>query len=455
MGGAGAEDGEKKFKTLTRVRQYVNEAGQVVKVQTTRVVETALASGAVPQELRSSLGENWHVKEQKRVHILRKQQQREMRHFQRDQLLEANALAKRLQADRDGAKERQDKDAAELEKEHDKAVTAHQKQALGVLDKMDKTQSSAFSLFDKTMRAKQAREVKAMQSEFALRLKTARSELAKSDKQSAKARLQQMEEQQGQELQRLHVRHSAEFSEELRAFRGQQRAERFMREKDLMTTDQRLVLARFQALKDLDENQLLERHQMLKHQLKATFQLRKQQMMYLHDKEFAHLQQFHDTMSEVFEERLAAERKMLPKRLREESHIRRRVTKRSVINKSELKPKLQELEQQELRRHKAETAQMLDSQRQQKESHLRAQITEAEELRQIHNSKKQQLSNLEATEMRNLEQAQMEELRAQRQLYASRRADLDAEFTSQACKLQQTYEADETSIAQLDLVSST
>jgi hypothetical protein len=81
--------------------------------------------------------------------------------------------------------------------------------------------------------------------------------------------------------------------------------------------------------------------------------------------------------------------------------------------------------------------------------------------------------------MRALEQLQLEELRQQRHVCAARRADLDAEFTTQTCRLQQAYQvwswrvrvmvsffllvlhgsmgpqSDDTGMASLDLVSST
>jgi hypothetical protein len=68
--------GDKKHKTLSRTRQYVNEAGETVTVTTQRIVETALASGRAMtiRKGMQNLEQDWQMDEHKKMALLRKLQ---------------------------------------------------------------------------------------------------------------------------------------------------------------------------------------------------------------------------------------------------------------------------------------------------------------------------------------------------------------------------------------------
>lgn len=452
-GGLTVEEDGKKFKTLTRIRQYVNEAGEVVKLETSRVVETNIASGRLSKDQRASVDE-LHVMDEKKLIVLRRNQMRQLRRLQRRHQSETNQLDNAMKGEREAMLERHERDLGDATKEQDRKVSSHQKTSATTLDRMDKSQTAALIAQNKLIRQRLQREMKSLQAEFAQEIKAIRSESGK-DKTLFRQRSLDVQPVHATRAQQLEQQHHETLSAELKAFRTQQRTERFVCEKDFVQTEQRLVLGRFQILKDLDESHLLERHQLVKHQLKAVYQLRKQQMHYLHEKELEQMRQSHELATSILEESLARDRKILPKRQREEFQSRRRTFKRSMSGKEETKTKLQEFEQQEARRQKAEASQMMESQQGQRERLLRAQAAEAEELRQLQAAKKTHLSGLEQSEMRALEQLQLEELRQQRQICAARRADLDADFTTQTCRLQQSYQSDDTGMASLDLVSST
>ncbi len=59
-----AGSADKKFKTLTRTRQFVNEAGETVTVTTQRIVETSLASGRAMtiRKGMENLEQDWQVR---------------------------------------------------------------------------------------------------------------------------------------------------------------------------------------------------------------------------------------------------------------------------------------------------------------------------------------------------------------------------------------------------------
>jgi hypothetical protein len=68
--------GDKKHKTLSRTRQYVNEAGETVTVTTQRIVETAMASGRAMtiRKGMQNLEQDWQMDEHHKMALLRKLQ---------------------------------------------------------------------------------------------------------------------------------------------------------------------------------------------------------------------------------------------------------------------------------------------------------------------------------------------------------------------------------------------
>jgi hypothetical protein len=75
--------------------------------------------------------------------------------------------------------EKQMRDEADLGKEHDKILNMHTKQGTAFLDKLERTQLSALSTAEKTIRGRQQKEARAQQADFSARLKLLRAELSK------------------------------------------------------------------------------------------------------------------------------------------------------------------------------------------------------------------------------------------------------------------------------------
>jgi hypothetical protein len=100
------DDANKKFKTLTRIRQFVNEEGETVTVKTSRIVQTSEQSGRVGTIKRgerqgASASHDWGVQDQRKLAVLRKQQEHEMKRWQRDELKECSELIVKLKLERD------------------------------------------------------------------------------------------------------------------------------------------------------------------------------------------------------------------------------------------------------------------------------------------------------------------------------------------------------------------
>ena len=100
---ATAGDDDKKYKTLTRTRKYINEEGETVTIKTSRIVETAAASGKVATLRRGAANEvqDWGAADQTKLALFRKQQLREMKIIQRDEQKECSELIVQLKVERD------------------------------------------------------------------------------------------------------------------------------------------------------------------------------------------------------------------------------------------------------------------------------------------------------------------------------------------------------------------
>ena len=81
---------------------------------------------------------------------------------------------------------------------------------------------------------------------------------------------------------------------------------------------------------EMEERQLHERHQLAKRQLKDLFFLQRHQMLVHHEKELEHLKRMMDRKEEDLIKNQTAERKALPKRIRQEMKAREMMFRESM-----------------------------------------------------------------------------------------------------------------------------
>ncbi|EGD78488.1 STE/STE20/SLK protein kinase [Salpingoeca rosetta] len=208
------EDG-KKFKTLTKTRTFVNEDGQEVTFTTSRIVATSRPHGYTMKGKPgiSSKYADWEQTDAQKTALLRNQQLREMRQLRREETKETNELVARLKAER----------------ETNRAVQR-----------------------TKTLPRKERRASK--------------REAVETASQTAEEHARTLDDQQHQEEER-----------ELKMLRAQQRAEMLRTRLTLMQREHDILHERADKISDLGHQHMLETHQMLRHQLHATFLLQKHQ----------------------------------------------------------------------------------------------------------------------------------------------------------------------------------
>ena len=178
----------------------------------------------------------------------------------------------------------------------------------------------------------------------------------------------------------------------------------------------------------------MEKQQVLKHQLKATFLMQKHQMHFRHKREMDQLESYHTKRIQELEKKYALvclslsrflclfifhqpllpmlplqEKKSLPKRLKAETTQRRKELKKA-LSKKEQKDKLAQFDQSESRRAKAENNDLEENFKSTLESLQRAMMQEKDELKQMQNTKKQLLSTNEEGKLKELEGRHLEEV---------------------------------------------
>eukprot|EP00051_Salpingoeca_urceolata_P005131 m.70592 g.70592 ORF g.70592 m.70592 type:complete len:855 (-) comp14077_c0_seq3:55-2619(-) len=446
------DDQKKKFKTLTRTRTYINEEGETVTIQTQRVVETRLESGKVAQPPRplpgvpasaavpglSNISHDWQMLEQKRLALFRKQQLRETKRLQRDEQKECAEFIHKLKSDRDKSDESQKQEVQAYERNWEKQLVSRQKESKAKIEALERKQTSAEASQTKSFKAAQAKDLKTFKATLATEAKTLRTRnpsVSKRDLSDLKGELSQQHSSQETDFVK---QQETDFQDLVSKIKQAHKQEMLALEMELLKEEQLHVTKKQMQLYELGQRHILEKQQMLKQQLKATFLMQKHQMHYRHENEGDQLRKFQEKKLADLHKQYAAERKILPKRQRAESSARKKALKKQV-SKGDLRSAMAEFESVEAKRSKAERSQMEESFQITVETLERSIEQEMEELRQMQNTKKQLLISTEAVKLKELEQRHAEEVRDYRETLPSIKADLESSFQDQKNRLFKFY----------------
>eukprot|EP00042_Codosiga_hollandica_P058087 m.871619 g.871619 ORF g.871619 m.871619 type:complete len:912 (+) comp59764_c0_seq3:839-3574(+) len=437
-----ATDDMKKFKTLTRIRKFVNEEGETVTVKTQKIVQTSAESGKVHTMKRGanpSSEQDWHAQDQRKLALLRKQQERDMKRMQREELKECSELIVRLKLERDQNEEREAKELLELEKEHEKQMGIQQKFMKMELEKLQRLQQATVATLIKAIKTRQQKEIKLLKSTCADEAKALKAALASASKDEKKKQLDELEARHAQSEHTLVVQHEDSLTSEVRSLLADLKRQQLKREEQLLLAEQELIAKRQTDVQDLGDHQLQERQLMLKHQLKATFLMQKHQMHWRHEKEADQLRKYHSKKVADSDRLFDEQRKLLPKRFRVESEKRRKEFKRAILSSENKKTQLLEFDVQEQRKAKAESTKFEEYCRATQEALQQQTTQELEELKQMQSSKKQALVVSETAKVSELEERHAKDAADLRQTRVAERAAIDASFASQLEALRNSY----------------
>lgn len=411
-----SSDPGKSFKTLTKTRQYVNEAGEIVEISTKRVVETGVQSGKL-MTIRpgmTNVDKDWKDAEAKKFALLRKSQLKEIKLIQREEQKECNELISKLKAERDTCDTKQRAESDSFDKEALKNSSSQQKVGASEKAKQEKAIAAELIKLDAAVKANMESQLKAFKATKAKDLKAFLKELDSSTpKAERKAEWKRnkdaaMEKVKAEELalvQQLEL----EVKGQLKANKTSTQDKRRKTEEALLMAEQTLIRNTEKERIEMVERHLKEKQQMLQHQLKATFWMQKHQMHYRHEKECDQLNKIQAKKVAGTAKKFSTDQKTLPRKQKVAASEKKKELKKR-LTKDERPAKLSEFQTDEARRIKAEVQAMSQNYAEITEQMKATMAQETDELKEMQATKKQLLVANENAKLMELDQAQSDEL---------------------------------------------
>ena len=434
-----ADDFSKNYKTLTRMRQYVDESGEIVTVTTQRVVETAVQSGKAMTIRRGmvNIDKDWKDAEATKLAKVRNEQLRETKIVQREEQKECADLIRKLKVERDQMEARQASAVTSMQSQAAKALLAQQKASKVEQEKLAKQLDSQLASKTKAIKAAAVKEFKDSKAQNAQQMKQALKELdtlPKADRKDAKkrakdegaARNAEMEQAlQGQLDQDADRAIAEETSNNTKALREKEMA--------LLKAEQDTKMKQAKALSALEQEHVQESQQMLKHQLKATFWMQQYQMHYRHEQELDQLRRLQEKKLADLQKKFDSDKRLLPKKQRTATTVKRKELKKSIASsdKTTQKAKMKEFESDETRRTKAEHTQMEENFRASLDGLKTSVLEETDELKKMQEVKKRTLVGNETEKLKELEERHGTEIKQFLGEVAKKEQALQAQFDQQ------------------------
>eukprot|EP00056_Hartaetosiga_gracilis_P006161 m.93691 g.93691 ORF g.93691 m.93691 type:complete len:872 (+) comp12394_c1_seq1:90-2705(+) len=428
-------DDNKKFKTLTKTRKFVNEDGKEVVYTTERVVETSRPDGFTATMVKSK-GKNqyhdWEQSETQRLALLRKQQLRDMQQLRRAEGKETSELVSKLRVEREANAQRQEGEINEVQKQFEKLVRGQDKYANTLLDAMEKEHADALAEKHKELQKEFLKQQKMLKKESNTALKRARQrsrQLPKPERKEGTERAVREANAKAEEQNRtLQERQAQQEQKELTMLRAVQRAEMLRTRLSLMNKEHDILRERSREIADIGTKHLLEKHQMLRHQLHATFLLQKHQIHYRHEKQIMQLDLFHHKKIEDLDERYQLDLKILPKKHKAERAQRKKELKREMSkDKSEASKTLNAFNNKEEKKFNVMLAQLEDAYKSARQVLLHQRELELQELKEEQQNKKQSIITNETLKLRQLDMKHGQELKEYKQQLKASNENLENE----------------------------
>mmetsp|Transcript_20452 Transcript_20452/g.53218 ORF Transcript_20452/g.53218 Transcript_20452/m.53218 type:complete len:855 (-) Transcript_20452:1536-4100(-) len=409
-------DPTKNYKTLTRTRQYVNDKGEIITVSTQRVVETSSQSGKLMTIRRGmvNIDSDWKDAEAKRLALLRKAQLRETKRVQREEQKECAELIEKLRTEREKCEATQKKELLALEKEltrekaqavklaatakssAERKASAQRKDELG---RLARNNSKAAKQFKQNV----VREKKMMLKDIAVSTpRNERKDERRRALEAAAAKATSDELAEEKRVQDNNVKKTTEINQMVADIVSSA-------EKSAMLAEHGVVRACEQRRAQLLVGHMTEKQTMLKHQLNGTFWMQKHQMHFRHEKEADQLLRLQEQKLSALEKKFMMDQAKLPKRQRVAASGRRRELRKSVT-RAERATKLEEFDSLERTRWSAEEKVLHRTYTETMDAMKEAMKSEAIELAQMQDTRKQLLVANEKAKTAELEASHAREM---------------------------------------------
>ncbi|XP_015597682.1 serine/threonine-protein kinase 10 isoform X2 [Cephus cinctus] len=416
-----------KKKTRKRTRKFEID-GVVVTTTTSKVIYGDDENGKVYDD-----------------QIFRKQELRELKMLQKMEQKQFQDLSQKAQFNKDQQEKKFEQERQVLERGAESDLETLARQQRQQIERAEAQQEADLRLASKKIRSEQERELKQFREGLKQELRLLKQEVDLMPKEKRKSAFKTRKEKleaEHEEREKLFLEKLNESHEtSLRRLSDSHREKIALMERQFLQQKQQLMRAREAAIWELEERQIHERQQLLKRQLKDMFFLQRHQMLIRHEKELEQMKRMNQRKEEELIKRQTAERRNLPKRIRNEMKAREMMFRESMrisIISSTLasdpdaeREKLKKFQENEKKRYRAEQQRFeLKHARQLEEVRAQSDAT-IKELEQLQNEKRKMLMEHETMKLKEQEEAYTKELREWKAQLKPRKQRLEEQFALQ------------------------
>ncbi|OQV14105.1 STE20-like serine/threonine-protein kinase [Hypsibius exemplaris] len=419
---------QRQRRTLKKTRKFVID-GVVVTTTSTRIIDPN-------EEIRHKEDADHRKQELRELKMLQKQ---EMKAFQE--------LALKAQGIREQMEKRFEGDIQGLLRNYENDLDGLLRQQKQRVEKEEALQEADLRAVSKRLATDHEKELKAFREALKQEQKHLKMEcesLPKSDRKE-KYRLQKDKldaDQSSRESLFIRTLNDS-MNRTIMHMKEQYRDKIAAMEKEFLQQKQRLIRSREADIWEREERHYIERHQLSKRQLKDIFFLQRHQMLLRFEKESEQIKRINEFREQELVKQLAAEKKLLPKRIRNEMKTRELMYRESLrithISADQEKEKVRYFQEQEKKRYKAEQ-QRQESKHLKRVEELRGQAeANLRELEQFQNESRKVLMDTESTKVRALENDNAETIQKWKNDLVVRKQRLEEDFVKQAEERERFY----------------
>ncbi|CAG7838593.1 unnamed protein product [Allacma fusca] len=321
------------------------------------------------------------------------------------------------------------------------------------VEKTEQMQENELRQMSKKIRADQEKEVQQFRYGLKQEVKLLKQDIEEMPKEQRKnawrVRKEQLDldqhEREKQFLDKLNENHDSCMKRQNETHRSRIAA---MESQYLQQRHER-IRRHNKQLWELEETHMRERHQLKKRQIKEIFTLQRHQMVIRHDKELDHHRRLVSRREEELVKRQTAEKRALPKRIRNEMKIREMMFRESLrihapgsnpaTGPDDEKERMRRFQEQEKKKYKAEQQRLEDKHTRQLEDTRNIGDAAKRELEQLQNEKRALLAQHEEMKLEELEEECTRALREFSNSIPPKLEKLEAEFAAQLLEQRRFY----------------
>ncbi|XP_038158132.1 serine/threonine-protein kinase 10 [Cyprinodon tularosa] len=406
-------------KTLKRTRKFVVD-GVEVSVTTSKIIRD-------------------DEKKDEEMRFLRRQELRELRLLQKEEQRALAGLNTKLESQREQIQKRFDQEINAKKKQFDTDLENLEKHQKHTIEKMESEHSIKLKEETKRIKVEQEREY----HKFLEQLKHKKKEVKHSVDKMPRSERKDTLKQRMSFFQQNKLKQEENFLIEQRQFLDttlktiitNNKREIAETERECLKKKQELIRDREATLWDMEEKNLLDKHQLLKQQMKDQYFLQRHLLLKKHEKEQEQMQCYNQRMIEIMKSRQQQEKSRLPKIQRNEAKTRMAMFKKSLGinstgNAAEDREKIKQFSKQEEKRQKAER----QHQQQKHENQLREMMGQCDsnirELQQLQNEKCHLLVENETQRLKHLDELHVQQMKEWREELKLRKKVIEDELSA-------------------------